>query len=166
MVGSFVHGSISVLRDFTSSSNILSRLMYTKHSLLSHLSWVSTSLRFHILAIFMHNDCVSSFAKPWATLNIEPIICEQLKVLALKTHSTSSLFIAPLSSSNSSGDFLTSHACCFGLHVSLLVVLKPSLDSLGSRIIPDKSNLNFGYTCDGPFKGRAHVTLPVGTHST
>ena len=165
MVGSFVHGSISVLRDFTPSSNILSRLISTKHSLLTHLSWVSTPLRFHILAIFMHNDCVSSFVKPWATLNIEPILCEQLKILALKTHSASNLFIAPLSSSNSFGDFLASHACCFGLHVSLLVVLKASLDSLGSRIIPDKSSLNFGYACDGPSR-EAHVTRPVGTHST
>mmetsp|Transcript_92956 Transcript_92956/g.262066 ORF Transcript_92956/g.262066 Transcript_92956/m.262066 type:complete len:519 (-) Transcript_92956:8-1564(-) len=153
MVGSFVHGSIFVLRDFTFGPGILGRLIATKYSLLAHLSWVSTFLGFHVLALFMHNDCVSSFARPWATLGIEPVLCEQLEILASKTHSVSGLSIAPFSPSSSSGDFLASHACCFGLHVSLLVILKASLDSLGSRIIPDKSSLNFGYACDGPSRG-------------
>ena len=130
--------------------------MYTKHSLLSHLSWVSTSLRFHILAIFMHNDCVSSFAKPWATLNIEPIICEQLKVLlALKTHSTSNLFIVPLTLQTHLVTFSHLMLAAFGLPVSLLVVLKASFDSLGSRIIPDKSKL--WLRPRRPFKGEAHM---------
>ena len=45
------------------------------------------------------------------------------------------------------------HTATFGIHVTILVLLKGSYDSIGSRVLPDKAFLDFGYPCDGPGRG-------------
>jgi photosystem I P700 chlorophyll a apoprotein A2 len=51
------------------------------------------------------------------------------------------------------GDLLVHHAIALGLHVTVLILLKGSLDSRGSRILPDKSHLGYAFACDGPGRG-------------
>lgn len=53
------------------------------------------------------------------------------------------------SSSLSSVDFMAQHSISLGLHVSALVLLKGVLDSKGSRLVPDKGTLGYGFSCDG-----------------
>ena len=51
------------------------------------------------------------------------------------------------------GDLLAYHSVSLGLHVTTLILLKGALDSKGSRLMPDKSTLGFGFACDGPSRG-------------
>merc|ERR1719277_2928200 len=53
----------------------------------------------------------------------------------------------------SGGDVIASHAVAFASHVTLLIILKGSLDSLGTRLFPDKANLSYALACDGPGRG-------------
>ena len=50
----------------------------------------------------------------------------------------------------SSGDFLAQHSTSLGVHVSVIILLKGSLDALGSKLMPDKAIHGFGFACDGP----------------
>ena len=45
------------------------------------------------------------------------------------------------------GDLLAHHAISLALHVTSLIVLKGSLDGCGSKLMPDKLHLGFGYAC-------------------
>merc|ERR1719436_323403 len=51
------------------------------------------------------------------------------------------------------GDVIASHAVAFASHVTLLILLKGSLDSLGTRLFPDKAHLSYALACDGPGRG-------------
>ena len=45
------------------------------------------------------------------------------------------------------------HAIGVGLHVSILILLKGSLDASGSKLIPDKLRFAVSFACDGPIRG-------------
>jgi photosystem I P700 chlorophyll a apoprotein A2 len=62
-------------------------------------------------------------------------------------HSTYS--IAPVGP----GDLLAHHAIALGLHLTLLILLKGSLDGAGSKLMPDKIHFGYGFACDGPGRG-------------
>jgi hypothetical protein len=51
------------------------------------------------------------------------------------------------------GDLLFHHAIGVGLHVSILILLKGSLDAPGSHLIPDKINFAVSFPYDGPIRG-------------
>jgi photosystem I P700 chlorophyll a apoprotein A2 len=51
------------------------------------------------------------------------------------------------------GDMFIHHAIALGLHVSVLILLKGSLDALGSKLQPDKLSHSYGYSCDGLARG-------------
>ena len=50
-------------------------------------------------------------------------------------------------------DFMIHHIHAFTIHVTLLILLKGVLFSRSSRLIPDKANLGFRFSCDGPGRG-------------
>ena len=50
-------------------------------------------------------------------------------------------------------DFMIHHIHAFTIHVTLLILLKGVLYSRSSRLIPDKANLGFRFSCDGPGRG-------------
>jgi len=45
------------------------------------------------------------------------------------------------------------HIHAFTIHVTVLILLKGTLFSRNSRLIPDKANLGFRFPCDGPGRG-------------
>ena len=51
------------------------------------------------------------------------------------------------------GDLLAHHAIALGLHVTILILLKGSLDGCGSKLMPDKIHFGYGFACDGPGRG-------------
>ena len=51
------------------------------------------------------------------------------------------------------GDLLAHHAIALGLHLSILILLKGSLDGPGSKLMPDKIHFGYGFACDGPGRG-------------
>ena len=50
-------------------------------------------------------------------------------------------------------DLLAHHAIALGLHTTVLILVKGSLDIRGSRLIPDKHQLSLSFPCDGPGRG-------------
>lgn len=147
-VGGLFHVSIALLRDVESPSTLLSTssklsspytssiqtylltdVLTTKGSLISHLSWVSLFLGFHTLGLYIHNDVVVAFSNPDAAILLEP-------VFALSFIRVS----AVLSQGLGTGDLLVHHAIALGLHLTTLILVKGSLDARSSRLFPDKHN--------------------------
>ena len=106
---------------------------------LSHLSWICLWLGFHTLGVYLHNDTAFAFCEQEKQILIEPVFAH--------LHSTYS--IAPVGP----GDFLAHHAIALGLHLTLLILLKGSLDGAGSKLMPDKIHFGYGFACDGPGRG-------------
>ena len=51
------------------------------------------------------------------------------------------------------GDLLINHAIALGLHISIIILIKSSFDSRGSKLMPDKINFSLSFACDGPIRG-------------
>ena len=48
------------------------------------------------------------------------------------------------------GDLLSHQGITLGLHTSQLILSKAVLDTSGTSLLPDKYNLEYVYSCDGP----------------
>jgi photosystem I P700 chlorophyll a apoprotein A2 len=48
------------------------------------------------------------------------------------------------------GDFLVHHAIALALHTTTLILVKSALDARGSKLMPDKKDFGFSFSCDGP----------------
>jgi photosystem I P700 chlorophyll a apoprotein A2 len=183
MLGSFVHGTLFVLKDYSLGTNenthkmktntspykttstgnwdIFGRILAHKASLISHLSWVSLWLGFHTLLVYVHNDTVVAFGDPEKQLSITPIYAQIIQTASGKSiyGITSFTFASSLTGIESSllpifpTDLMAHHAIALGLHVTVLILLKGALDSRGSRLLPDKSSLGYSFPCDGPGRG-------------
>lgn len=166
LMGAFAHLSIFYVRDFVYSGEgslgqcVLSRLILHKAPLISHLSWASLWLGFHTLALFIHNDVLSAFGDPKSRILVEPIF-EHSK-LALGSESKLSAVLSlcltdkpfgNIGSSLFSSDLLLAHAVALGLHTTVLILLKGTLDGPGSRLFPDKAVFGYAFPCDGPGRG-------------
>ena len=64
-------------------------------------------------------------------------------------HKSFDSFIHPISP----GDSYVHHAIALGLHISVLILLKGALQARGSKLMPDKMEHSFGFSCDGPGRG-------------
>jgi photosystem I P700 chlorophyll a apoprotein A2 len=171
VLGSFSHASLFLIRDYSKSGStnqdVVSRILYHKASLISHISWVSLFLGFHVLGLYVHNDSVVAFGEPYKQILCEPFIAQSISSFLSITNSFGYLgdrlidmsYIKPgysndlIASSLTPGDFLSFHAVSLGLHVTSLILIKGSLDSQGSDLMPDKVQLGFGFSCDGPARG-------------
>lgn len=169
MVGAFSHASLFLLRDYTrryssTNSDIVSRLISHKASIISHLSWACLFLGFHTLGLYVHNDCVVAFGQPYKQLLIEPVLAQtasRFMSYATSAYSQSDSLYYNLahpyysvdSTALGPGDFLAYHSISLGLHVTTLILLKGALDSQGSFLMPDKAQFGFGFSCDGPSRG-------------
>ena len=126
MTGCFSHASIFLIRDYSSACNrqdhdVISRSIGHKAAIISHLSWISLWLGFHLLGIFIHNDSVVAFGEQEKQILIEPVFGQLIQEYACQSFDS---FIMPLSC----GDLLAHHAIALGLHVTILILLKGSLD--------------------------------------
>ena len=54
---------------------------------------------------------------------------------------------------NDTFHLLAHHAVALGLNISTLILIKGSLDSRGSKLMPDKIHYGYGFACDGPGRG-------------
>ena len=137
-LGSAAHYSIFLVRDYTTTHQSLHNLLLAhKASVISHCSYSSLLLGFHILGLYIHNDIFVAFGQSQKQILIEPAVIQD---------TTLTQFLGP-------GDVLAAHSVALGLHVTALVSLKGSLDSRGSKLVPDKIMLGFGLACDGPNRG-------------
>jgi photosystem I P700 chlorophyll a apoprotein A2 len=159
ILGSSVHYGIFMVRDhalYTGDNSLVDRLNIHKSQIISHLSWVTMFLGFHTLAIYVHNDAVVSTSRAYAEILIMPFLSQAYN------YTVGSLF-AYSPAIMGSGDLLAIHSYSLGAHVVILIQLKGNLDSSSTALIPDKSNLGYGYSCDGPSRGG---TCDVSTYDS
>ena len=98
----------------------------TDEAIGSKISWICLYVGFHTLGVYIHNDTILAFGQFVSQILIEPS-------LASLGYMNISINLMPLGP----GDLLFHHAIGLGLHVSILILLKGSLDASGSKLIPD-----------------------------
>lgn len=183
MLGAFAHGAIFFIRDYNpteNNDNVLARMLEHKEAIISHLSWVSLFLGFHILGLYIHNDTVVAFGQPEKQILVEPIFAQWIQSASGKalygfnnllssndnpaTIASSQIWLpgwteAINNDKNSlfltigPGDFLIHHAIALALHTTTLILVKGALDARGSKLMPDKKDFGYSFPCDGPGRG-------------
>ena len=144
MMATILHASISFITDYgvlaiqKAGNSVIYKM---KGQFNSHLSWICLYLGFHTLGVYVHNDTVLAFGESSREILIEPLFG-----MSFSTRFKVSPPLGP-------GDLLFHHAIGVGLHVSILILLKGSLDAPGSHLIPDKINFAVSFPCDGPIRG-------------
>mmetsp|Transcript_32151 Transcript_32151/g.72948 ORF Transcript_32151/g.72948 Transcript_32151/m.72948 type:complete len:724 (-) Transcript_32151:8-2179(-) len=151
MMGSFAHAGIFLIRDYTvnmavTGQDVICRILAHKAAIISHLSWICLWLGFHTLGLYIHNDTVVAFGEPEKQILIEPVFAQIIQGSYCQSFGS---FLLPLGP----GDLLAHHAIALGLHVTVLILLKGSLDARGSKLMPDKIHFGYGFACDGPGRG-------------
>ena len=130
MMASMPHAAICIITDEAIGSKI--RGIYKmKGQFTSHLSWICLYVGFHTLGVYIHNDTILAFGQFVSQILIEP----SLASLGYMGHHNGgymniSINLMPLGP----GDLLFHHAIGLGLHVSILILLKGSLDASGSKL--------------------------------
>merc|ERR1712176_265970 len=181
IVGAAAHAAIFIVRDYNlgnTYNNILDRVIRHRDAIISHLNWVCIFLGLHSFGLYIHNDTISALGRPKdmftdTAIQLQPVFAQFVQ----NTHVVAPQLTAPgagLATSLSWGgsdivsvggkvammpislgtaDFLVHHIHAFTIHVTVLILLKGTLFSRSSRLIPDKANLGFRFTCDGPGRG-------------
>jgi photosystem I P700 chlorophyll a apoprotein A2 len=173
LIGAFAHLGIHLVRDVSekysldtqasSTNGPISRLLDHKACLISHLSWVTSWLGFHILGLYVHNDTTLALGAPNDALLIEPLLAQLVQGIAgtaLNESSLASNGVIPTSVNKAvgtyllapvmNGDLLATHSVAFGLHLTTLILFKGALDARKSKLMPDKLHVGYHFACDGP----------------
>ena len=140
MMAVLSHTTIYLIRDYTIGlpSQINPTLKSPKTAL---VSWISLFLGFHSSCVYIHNDTTIAFGSSSKQILIEAVFASIIQESSSK--------IMPLGA----GDQIAHHAIALGLHVTITIVSKTSLDARGSHLMPDKINFSMSFACDGPIRG-------------
>ena len=180
IVGAGAHAAIAMVRDYDPAKhidNVLDRVLKARDAIISHLNWVCIWLGAHSFGLYIHNDTISALGRPQdmfsdSAISIQPIFAQWIQnVHAAAAGSTAPNALAGVSEVfNGSvvavggkvaaapmplgtADFMVHHIHAFTIHVTVLILLKGVLYARSSRLIPDKANLGFRFSCDGPGRG-------------
>ena len=180
IVGAGAHAAIAMVRDYDPAKhidNVLDRVLKARDAIISHLNWVCIWLGAHSFGLNIHNDTMRALGRPQdmfsdSAISIQPIFAQWIQnVHAAAAGSTAPNALAGVSEVfNGSvvavggkvaaapmplgtADFMVHHIHAFTIHVTVLILLKGVLYARSSRLIPDKANLGFRFSCDGPGRG-------------
>jgi photosystem I P700 chlorophyll a apoprotein A1 len=180
IVGAGAHAAIAMVRDYDPAKhidNVLDRVLKARDAIISHLNWVCIWLGAHSFGLYIHNDTMRALGRPQdmfsdSAISIQPIFAQWIQnVHAAAAGSTAPNALAGVSEVfNGSvvavggkvaaapmplgtADFMVHHIHAFTIHVTVLILLKGVLYARSSRLIPDKANLGFRFSCDGPGRG-------------
>jgi photosystem I P700 chlorophyll a apoprotein A1 len=180
IVGAGAHGAIFMIRDYNPAQNVdnlLDRVIRHRDAIISHLNWVCMFLGFHSFGLYVHNDTMRALGRPQdmfsdSAIQLQPIFAQWLQNI----HSLAPSGTAPHALATASyafggdtiavadkvammpitlgtADFMIHHIHAFTIHVTVLILLKGVLYARSSRLIPDKNELGFRFSCDGPGRG-------------
>ncbi|MEC7898141.1 MAG: photosystem I core protein PsaA, partial [Cyanobacteriota bacterium] len=180
IVGASAHAAIAMIRDYDPAKhvdNVLDRVLKARDAIISHLNWVCIWLGAHSFGLYIHNDTMRALGRPQdmfsdSAIQLKPIFAQWIQGLhASAAGSTAPNALASVSEVfNGSvvavggkvaaapiplgtADFMVHHIHAFTIHVTVLILLKGVLYARNSRLIPDKANLGFRFSCDGPGRG-------------
>jgi photosystem I P700 chlorophyll a apoprotein A1 len=180
IVGGAAHAAIAMVRDYDPAKhidNVLDRVLKARDAIISHLNWVCIWLGAHSFGLYIHNDTMRALGRPQdmfsdSAISIQPIFAQWIQnAHAAAAGSTapnpragvSEVFngsvvavggkVAAAPMPLGTADFMVHHIHAFTIHVTVLILLKGVLYARSSRLIPDKANLGFRFSCDGPGRG-------------
>ena len=180
IVGGAAHAAIAMVRDYDPAKhvdNVLDRVLKARDAIISHLNWVCIWLGAHSFGLYIHNDTMRALGRPQdmfsdSAISIQPIFAQWIQnAHAAAAGSTAPNALAGVSEVfNGSvvavggkvaaapmplgtADFMVHHIHAFTIHVTVLILLKGVLYARSSRLVPDKANLGFRFSCDGPGRG-------------
>ena len=180
IVGAGAHAAIAMVRDYDPAKhidNVLDRVLKARDAIISHLNWVCIWRGAHSFGLYIHNDTMRALGRPQdmfsdSAISIQPIFAQWIQnVHAAAAGSTapnalagvSEVFIGSVVAVGGkvaaapmplgTADFMVHHIHAFTIHVTVLILLKGVLYARSSRLIPDKANLGFRFSCDGPGRG-------------
>ncbi|MBL6795908.1 MAG: photosystem I core protein PsaA [Synechococcus sp. BS307-5m-G38] len=180
IVGGAAHAAIAMVRDYDPAKhidNVLDRVLKARDAIISHLNWVCIWLGAHSFGLYIHNDTMRALGRPQdmfsdSAISIQPIFAQWIQnAHAAAAGSTAPNALAGVSEVFNgtvvavggkvaaapmplgTADFMVHHIHAFTIHVTVLILLKGVLYARSSRLIPDKANLGFRFSCDGPGRG-------------
>ena len=180
IVGGAAHAAIAMVRDYDPAKhidNVLDRVLKARDAIISHLNWVCIWLGAHSFGLYIHNDTMRALGRPQdmfsdSAISIQPIFAQWIQnAHAAAAGSTAPNALAGVSEvfqgsvvavggkvaaapmPLGTADFMVHHIHAFTIHVTVLILLKGVLYARSSRLIPDKANLGFRFSCDGPGRG-------------
>jgi len=191
LLGSAAHATISLIRDYSGgaaslgyikladkmftrsvSQDILTAVISTKGSIVSHLSWSSIWIGIHTLGCYIHNDTVVAVAEAQKQILFELAYAHSIQQFSGKSyiyHSAHSSTYGMIGADKLAmsadmgwganlqslgvGDMYTHHGIAVGMHVTFLVIFKGYLDASGTSLMPDKKSHAYALACDGPGRG-------------
>ena len=119
--------------------------------------------------MYIHNDSKVAYAEEEKQITFEPVFAEIIQESSGKPLysgricnliNASSRFLSTVNKSFDSfimpltpGDLLAHHGIALGFHLTILILLKGSLDGRGSSLMGDKIHFGYGFGCDGPGRG-------------
>ncbi|KAL3737527.1 hypothetical protein ACJRO7_019123 [Eucalyptus globulus] len=181
IIGAATHSAIFMVRNYdptTRYNNLLDRVFRHRDAIISHLNWVCIFLGFHIFGLYIHNDTMSALGRSQdmfsdIAIQLQPVFAQWIQ----NTHALAPAAITPGATVSTSltwgggdlvavggkvallpiplgtADFLLHHIHAFTIHITVLILPKGVLFAHSSRLIPDKANLAFRFSCDGPGRG-------------
>lgn len=129
------------------------RMLDSKSPLISHLSSISLWLGFHTCAVYIHNDTILAFGEEEKEILIEPVFPQIISGHQRALWDRPNMDLIKFEMGVGPGDFTGHHAIALGLHLSILILLKGSLDACHSKLIADKIHTPWAFACDGPGRG-------------
>ena len=162
--------------------NVLDRWFKQRDAVISHLNWVCMYLGFHSFGLFVHNDSMRALGRSQdmfsdTGIQLQPVLAQWVQSLWAGSIGTSSLAgtanglpgavsdvfngsvvavggkVALSAIPLGTADLMMHHIHAFTIHVTVLILLKGVLFARSSRLVPDKANLGFRFSCDGPGRG-------------
>ncbi|AFY40446.1 Photosystem I P700 chlorophyll a apoprotein A1 [[Leptolyngbya] sp. PCC 7376] len=180
IVGAGAHGAIFMVRDYDPAKNVnnlLDRVIRHRDAIISHLNWVCIWLGFHSFGLYIHNDTMRALGRPQdmfsdSAIQLQPIFAQWVQSLHFAAPGStaphaiagvSQVFggdvvaiggkVAMMPITLGTADFMVHHIHAFTIHVTVLILLKGLLYSRSSRLVPDKGQIGFRFSCDGPGRG-------------
>ena len=140
MMAVLSHTTIYQIRDYTigPSRLVINHLQQLE---IGSLAWICLYLGFHSSCVYIHNDTGIAFGSSSKQILIEAVFASIIQESSSK--------IMPLGA----GDQIAHHAIALGLHVTILILSKTSLQACSSDLMPDKINFSMSFACDGPIRG-------------
>ncbi|CAN6483138.1 unnamed protein product [Victoria cruziana] len=181
IVGAAAHATIFMVRNYdptTRYNDLLDRVLRHRDAMISHLNCVCIFLGFHSFGLYIHNDTMSILGRPQdmfsdTAIQLQPIFAQWIQnTHALASSATAPGAIVDISLTWGGGDlvavgskvtllpiplgttnFLVHHIHAFTIHATVLILIEGVLFACSSRLIPDKTNLDFHFSCDKPKRG-------------
>lgn len=167
ITGAASHATITIVRENINNSLVcrsisISDILNQRDIIVGHLVFATIFLGMHSFGVYVHNDSMLALGRMEDifcdnSMHVRPIFSSLIwetkgSIAGLNTQVIDGIICYSWQELGT-GDFMLHHIHAFTIHVTVLIQVKGILYSRTSRLVSDKSSLDFRYPCDGPGRG-------------